>query len=273
MAELLRTRSFKADVDDFPAPKIGRSRRAAGTVCRSRRKMHASAVGQPRQSHASCSRPGARQAPNARRPSGAPGQPVVAGGAVSTAPWSPTRREPAPPGTSGTPSSVKEMLTEATQAARAAAPGLGSPAASSTGRACRRSRSMDAWKKTFEAHTRGREVDDGPTTEELITPGTGRWTSGRLRPVRFLLKLLVRKELKVRYRGSVLGLLWSYVKPARAVPRLLRGPGRLPGPRTSAGTRTASELCGLSVLRHRADQLLHRSARATPRGRSWTTGT
>lgn len=30
---------------------------------------------------------------------------------------------------------------------------------------------------------------------------------------RFLLKLLVRKELKVRYRGSVLGLLWSYVKP------------------------------------------------------------
>ncbi len=30
---------------------------------------------------------------------------------------------------------------------------------------------------------------------------------------RFLLKLLVRKEIKVRYRGSVLGLLWSYVKP------------------------------------------------------------
>ena len=30
---------------------------------------------------------------------------------------------------------------------------------------------------------------------------------------RFLLNLLVRKELRVRYRGSVLGLLWSYVKP------------------------------------------------------------
>ncbi|MFC8502540.1 ABC transporter permease [Pedococcus sp. NPDC057267] len=30
---------------------------------------------------------------------------------------------------------------------------------------------------------------------------------------RFLLRLLVRKELRVRYRGSVLGLLWSYVKP------------------------------------------------------------
>lgn len=30
---------------------------------------------------------------------------------------------------------------------------------------------------------------------------------------RFLLKLLVRKELRVRYRGSLLGMLWSYVKP------------------------------------------------------------
>ncbi|MFD6092498.1 ABC transporter permease [Oerskovia sp. NPDC060338] len=31
---------------------------------------------------------------------------------------------------------------------------------------------------------------------------------------RYLAKLLVNKELRVRYRGSVLGLLWSYVKPA-----------------------------------------------------------
>ncbi|CEG99074.1 ABC transporter permease [Propionibacterium freudenreichii] len=30
----------------------------------------------------------------------------------------------------------------------------------------------------------------------------------------FLLNLLVKKELRVRYRGSVLGMLWSYVKPA-----------------------------------------------------------
>jgi ABC-2 type transport system permease protein len=30
----------------------------------------------------------------------------------------------------------------------------------------------------------------------------------------FLLKLLVRKELRVRYRGSALGMLWTYVKPA-----------------------------------------------------------
>lgn len=48
--------------------------------------------------------------------------------------------------------------------------------------------------------------------EELVVPGQ----SGSLGDVlrhRFLLKLLVSKELKVRYRGSVLGLLWSYVKP------------------------------------------------------------
>ena len=40
--------------------------------------------------------------------------------------------------------------------------------------------------------------------------------AGWLNPVRerFLLSLLVRKELRVRYRGSALGMLWSYVKPA-----------------------------------------------------------
>lgn len=31
---------------------------------------------------------------------------------------------------------------------------------------------------------------------------------------RYLLRLLVRKELRVRYQGSVVGLAWSYVKPA-----------------------------------------------------------
>lgn len=31
---------------------------------------------------------------------------------------------------------------------------------------------------------------------------------------RYLLRLLVRKEVQVRYRGSVLGILWSYIKPA-----------------------------------------------------------
>jgi ABC-2 type transport system permease protein len=31
---------------------------------------------------------------------------------------------------------------------------------------------------------------------------------------RYLLKLLVRKELRIRYQGSVVGFAWSYVKPA-----------------------------------------------------------
>ncbi len=51
-------------------------------------------------------------------------------------------------------------------------------------------------------------VDDG-----LVVQGIG----GGLRDVlarRHLLALLVRKELRVRYRASVLGLGWSYVKPA-----------------------------------------------------------
>ncbi|WP_231707677.1 ABC transporter permease [Arthrobacter sp. zg-Y919] len=49
-------------------------------------------------------------------------------------------------------------------------------------------------------------------TGALETPGRGAGLADIVRS-RFLLKLLVSKELKVRYRGSILGLLWSYVKP------------------------------------------------------------
>jgi ABC-type polysaccharide/polyol phosphate export permease len=51
------------------------------------------------------------------------------------------------------------------------------------------------------------------STAELLEPGR----SGGLTEVvrrRFLLRLLVRRELKARYQGSVLGLGWSYVRPA-----------------------------------------------------------
>ncbi len=37
------------------------------------------------------------------------------------------------------------------------------------------------------------------------------WTWSRNR---YLLSLIVRKEVQVRYRGSILGILWSYIKPA-----------------------------------------------------------
>ena len=50
------------------------------------------------------------------------------------------------------------------------------------------------------------------STGALETPGRGAGLADIIRS-RFLLKLLVSKELKVRYRGSILGLLWSYVKP------------------------------------------------------------
>jgi ABC-2 type transport system permease protein len=50
-------------------------------------------------------------------------------------------------------------------------------------------------------------------TAGLVEPGRG---AGLLDVVRqrFLLRLIVKQELRVRYRGSVLGLFWSYVKPA-----------------------------------------------------------
>ncbi|MDJ0312964.1 ABC transporter permease [Arthrobacter sp. H35-D1] len=46
----------------------------------------------------------------------------------------------------------------------------------------------------------------------LTSPGHGSGLLDIFRS-RYLLNLLVQKELKVRYRGSVLGILWSYVKP------------------------------------------------------------
>jgi ABC-2 type transport system permease protein len=52
----------------------------------------------------------------------------------------------------------------------------------------------------------------GADTTALVRPGS----RGGLLDVfrrRYLLTLLVRKEVQIRYRGSVLGWLWSYVKP------------------------------------------------------------
>ncbi|MDN4477884.1 ABC transporter permease [Demequina sp. SYSU T00039] len=56
------------------------------------------------------------------------------------------------------------------------------------------------------------EVSPRPLPEGMERPGVAR---GLLTLVshRYLLTLLVRKELRVRYQASVLGLAWSYVKP------------------------------------------------------------
>jgi ABC-type polysaccharide/polyol phosphate export permease len=48
---------------------------------------------------------------------------------------------------------------------------------------------------------------------ELLDPGRGGGLNEVLRR-RFLLRLLVRRELRARYKGSFLGLGWSYVRPA-----------------------------------------------------------
>lgn len=48
---------------------------------------------------------------------------------------------------------------------------------------------------------------------DLVPPGLSRGLLDIGRH-RYLLRLLVRKEVQVRYRGSVLGILWSYIKPA-----------------------------------------------------------
>lgn len=50
------------------------------------------------------------------------------------------------------------------------------------------------------------------TPAPLREPGTGLGLIDVFRR-RYLLSLIVRKEVQIRYRGSVLGWLWSYVKP------------------------------------------------------------
>ncbi|WP_313955880.1 ABC transporter permease [Microbacterium sp. 1.5R] len=51
-----------------------------------------------------------------------------------------------------------------------------------------------------------------PVDERMVQPGasTGLFDVFRRR---YLLSLIIRKEVGIRYRGSVLGWLWSYVKP------------------------------------------------------------
>lgn len=57
-------------------------------------------------------------------------------------------------------------------------------------------------------------TSDVPAFEpELGAPG-GRGGLLEVLRRRYLLRLLVRKEVKVRYQGSALGMAWSYIKPA-----------------------------------------------------------
>jgi ABC-2 type transport system permease protein len=51
-----------------------------------------------------------------------------------------------------------------------------------------------------------------PSDDVLTPPGGGIGLADVFRR-RYLLSLIVRKEVQIRYRGSVLGWMWSYVKP------------------------------------------------------------
>lgn len=59
----------------------------------------------------------------------------------------------------------------------------------------------------------GSATSDATGVPPLLVRGRGGGLAEALGR-RYLLSLLVRKELRVRYRASVLGLGWSYVKPA-----------------------------------------------------------
>jgi ABC-2 type transport system permease protein len=50
-------------------------------------------------------------------------------------------------------------------------------------------------------------------TSEWVTPGTSKGLLSVITTHRYLLQRIVRKEMLVRYRGSVLGWIWSYMKP------------------------------------------------------------
>ncbi|MCK5892489.1 MAG: ABC transporter permease [Aeromicrobium sp.] len=56
-------------------------------------------------------------------------------------------------------------------------------------------------------------VRAGDPVSELVDPGRGRGLVDVARR-RYLLHLLTRKDVQVRYRGSALGWAWSFVKPA-----------------------------------------------------------
>jgi len=56
-------------------------------------------------------------------------------------------------------------------------------------------------------------VSGDAATGELVEPGKGGGLGDVMRR-RYLLRLIVRRELRSRYQGSLLGMGWSYVRPA-----------------------------------------------------------
>ena len=97
--------------------------------------------------------------------------------------------------------------------------------------------SPEAWDETFRPWTEldARTTDDWPhradgrdvaPTQRLVDAplASPAADSGLLEVFRrrYLLRLLVRREISARYQGSFLGLLWSYINPLSPVLHLLR---------------------------------------------------
>ena len=56
------------------------------------------------------------------------------------------------------------------------------------------------------------QTEDVTELGEMTTPGKWQGLLAVLK-YRYLLKLIVSKDMKVRYRGSFLGMVWTYIKP------------------------------------------------------------
>jgi ABC-2 type transport system permease protein len=103
------------------------------------------------------------------------------------------------------PTRVPAMVGTAREAGQAA-PTQPSPEAREERRERRRQRRLEA-----EAVPQERVVRD--VSELQLTPPTANNGLLAVFQKRYLLKLLVRREISARYQGSFLGLLWSYIGP------------------------------------------------------------
>ena len=239
---------LKEDVDDFPAPKIGRGP-MGGTVVGLPSKKQLIPWGIKTVARQLIKAPGPE---SAERPQGylahrdnrwyrvAHYDSVVVSNAEGTgASW--YQRDP---------KKLKSMLTEATTAARAAVPGMGQPCRAVPPRRDRRS----------ARSTRGRRRSRRTTEDGRLDGWSNRPADQARKRARAAGRL--RRPLPPEAAGAQgnqgalprLGAGPAVVlrEAARAVPDLLRGAGHLPEP--PAGH---AQLCDLPVLRHCPGELLH----------------
>ena len=62
-------------------------------------------------------------------------------------------------------------------------------------------------------HPTGHVVDPDRVPDAPLAPPSANGGLSGVFKQRYLLKLLVKRELSARYQGTALGLLWSYIQP------------------------------------------------------------